>query len=157
MAAYYTQKAPANGGGPTVGYGGNRGMIVLENQVAVTVAASDNANDDIGFFYAPAGFVVVGGSISAGDMDSTTTLTLDFGDASDEDRFFAVSAVGQAGTYSAALAATGHMYKFTARTECRLYVNTATGGTPAAATVKVALIGFVDPDYNTTAQAVSTT
>lgn len=156
MTAYYTAKAPANGGGPTVGYGGNRGLIVLENQVAVTVAASDNANDDIGFFYAPAGFVVVGGSISAGDMDSTTTLTFDFGTAATEDLFFAVSAVGQAATYSAALAPAGHLYKFTARTECRLYTHTATGGTPAAATVKVALIGFVDPDYNTTAQAVST-
>lgn len=156
MAVYYTQKAPSNGGGPTVGVGWNRNLIVLENQVAVTVAASDNANDDVGFFYAPAGFVVIGGSISAGDMDSTTTLALDFGTAATEDLFFAASAVGQAGTYSSALAVAGHFYKFTARTECRLFTKTATGGTPAAATVKVALWGFIDPDYNTTAQAVST-
>lgn len=156
MAVYYTSKAPSNGGGPTVGVGWNRQLVVLEAQVAMTTAMTDNANDDVGLFYAPAGFVVVGGSISATDMDSSTGLAIDVGDSGDEDRLFAASAVGQAATFSNSLAAAGHMYKYTSRTEIRAYIQTAVSGTPAAGTLKVAIFGFIDPDYNTTALTAST-
>lgn len=156
MAVYYTAKAPSNGAGPTVGPGTFRGLVVLEAQVAMTTAMIDNANDDVGLFYAPAGFVVIGGTISATDMDSSTGLAIDVGDSGDEDRFFAASAVGQAATFSAALAPAGHFYKYTSRTEVRAYIQTAASGTPAAGTLKVALWGFIDPDYSTTALTAST-
>lgn len=156
MAVYYTSKAPANGGGPTTGNGWFRNLIVLEAQVAMTTAMTDNANDDVGLFYAPAGFVCIGGTISATDMDSSTGLAIDVGDSGDEDRFFAASAVAQAATLSGALAPAGHFYKYTSRTEIRAYIQTAVSGTPAAGTLKVALWGFIDPDYSTTALTAST-
>lgn len=157
MAVYYTSKAPSNGGGPTTGVGWHRQLVTLEAQVAMTTAMIDNANDDVGLFFAPAGFVVMGGSISGSDMDTngSPTLAFDVGDSGDEDRFFAASAVGQAGTYSSALAVAGHFYKYTARTEVRAYIQTA-AATGAAGTLKVSLWGFIDPDYSTTALTAST-
>ena len=156
MAVYYTPKAPSNGGGPTIGVGGHRAGHVLEAQVAMTTAMIDSTNDDVGLFYAPAGFVVTHGSISATDMDSSTGLAIDVGISGTEALFFAASAVGQAATYSSALAPAGHMYKFTARTEVRAFIQAAASGTPAAGTLKVCLMGFIDPDYNTTALTAST-
>jgi len=156
MAVYYTSKAPSNGGGPTIGVGWSRNIITLEAQVAMTTAMIDNANDDVGLFYAPTGFVVMGGSISATDMDTGgPALLIDVGIAGTEELFFADSAVGGNATYSSALAPAGHFYKFTARTEVRAFISTA-ATTPAAGTLKVALWGFVDPDYNTTALTAST-
>lgn len=156
MAVYYTTKAPSNGGGPTTGAGFSRGLVCLEAQVSCVAAMTDNANDDVGLFYAPAGFVVIGGTISSGDMDSSTGIVWDVGIAGTEALFFASSTVSQAATLSTALAPAGHFYKFTARTEVRAFVNTAVSGTAATGTLKVALWGFVDPDYNTTALTAST-
>ena len=156
MATYYTSKAPSNGGGPTTGVGWNRNLITLEAQVQVTVAMSDNTNDSVGLFYAPAGFVVLGGTISSEDLDSSTGIAWNVGDSGDQDRFFAASTVSQAATFSSALAPAGHFYKYTSRTEIRAYVQAAVSGTGAAGALKVALWGFVDPDYNTTALTAST-
>lgn len=156
MAAYYTPQALANGGGKTVGVGAHRTLVCLEAQVSCVAAMTDNANDDVGLFYAPPGFVVIGGALSSGDMDSSTGILWDIGIAGTEALFFAASTVSQAATYSAALAPAGHFYKFTARTEVRAFVNTAVSGTAATGTLKVALWGFVDPDYNTTALTATT-
>lgn len=156
MAVYYTAKAPSNGAGPTVGPGTFRGLVCLEAQVAMTTAMIDNVNDDVGLFYAPAGFVCIGGSISATDMDSSTGLAIDVGISGTEALFFSASAVGQAATFSNALAPAGHFYKFTSRTEVRAFIQAAASGTPAAGTLKVALFGFIDPDYSTTALTAST-
>lgn len=157
MGVYYTSKAQANGGGQATGVGAHRALHVLDAQVAMTVAMSSNADDDCGLFYAPPGFVVIGGTISCTDMDSSTGLLFDVGIAGTEALFFAASAVGQAATFSAALAPAGHFYKFTARTEVRVFINTTQSGTAAAGTLKVALIGFIDPDYSTTALTGSLT
>lgn len=156
MAVYYTPAAPSNGGGPTTGVGWSKALMCLTAQVAVTVAMADNANDDVGLFYAPAGFVVIGGNLSSGDLDSSTGILWDVGIAGTEALFFSASTVSQAATFSAALAPAGHFYKFTARTEVRAFVNTATSGTGSAGTLKVALFGFIDPDYNGTALTATT-
>jgi hypothetical protein len=118
----------------------------------MTTAMLDNANDDVGLFYVPAGFVVTGILASASDMDTngSPALAIDIGDSGDEDRFLAASTIGQAGTVSTALAAAGVLYKFTARTQVRAYIQTA-AATAAAGTLKVSLFGFMDPDYDTTA------
>lgn len=156
MATYYTAKAPSNGAGPTVGPGTFRGLVVLEAQVSCTSAMTDNTNDSVGLFYAPAGFVVIGGTISSDDMDSSTGIAWNIGDSGSNSRFFSASAVSQAATFSSALAPAGHFYKYTSRTEIRAYVQAAVSGTPATGTLKVALFGFIDPDYSTTALTAST-
>lgn len=155
MAVYYTSLAPSNGGGPTVGFGGHRGFILLGPAiVAVTTAMIDNANDDVGLFYAPPGFVTVGGFVDCTDMDSGAALLIDIGDSGDEDRFFA-AVNAQAAVYSITMARTGVLYKYTSRTEVRAYCNTA-AGTAVAGTLKAGLWGFIDPDFNTTALTAST-
>lgn len=138
--------------GEVVGPGWGREVITQTAIVAMTTAMIDNANDDVGLFYLPAGAVVVGATIAATDMDTngTPTLAIDVGDSADEDRIFAASTVGQAGTLSTAMARTGFLAKYTAKTQLRAYIQTA-AATGAAGTLYVAVSYFVDPDFNTTA------
>jgi hypothetical protein len=118
--------------------------------IAVTTAMIDNANDDTGAFWVDAGFVVTGATFAATDIDSGTAFVVDVGDSVDEDRFIAAATTGQAEGLTNALANSGFLYKFTARTQVRVYVKTA-AGTPVAGTIKVALFGFMDPEFSTTA------
>ena len=156
MATYYTDKSRTFG--PRVGPGGHRGLCVAEAIVEMTTAMIDNANDEVGLFRLPKGAVVVGATIAATDMDTngTPALAIDVGDDADEDRFFAASTVGQAGTLSTAMARTGFLYKYTSDTLVKAYIQTA-AATGAAGTLYVALRYFVDPEYSTTALAASTT
>lgn len=150
MATYETAISGRNG--PMFGPGPARQLIVATAIVAMTTAMIDNANDDVGLFYMPKGAVIVSGGISGTDMDTdgSPALTFDIGDASDEDRFFAAAAVGQAATYSNALAPAGHLHKYTDPTQVRAYTKVAaTAG--AAGTLKVSLVYFVDENFSTTA------
>ena len=106
----------------------------------------------------PAGAVVTGAVIAATDMDTngTPTLAFDVGDDGDEDRIFAASTVGQAGTLSMAMARTGLLYKYAARTRIKAYVQAASA-TGAAGTLYVVVRYFVDPEYSTTALTATTT
>lgn len=150
MATYETSLS--GGRGEVMGPGWGREQLVLTAIVAMTTAMLDNANDDVGLFYVPAGFVVTGILAKGSDMDTATSpaLVIDIGDSGDEDRLLAASTIGQAGTASQTLAAAGVLYKYTAKTQIRAYINVA-AGTAAAGTLTVALTGFVDPDFNTTA------
>src|SRR5262245_17698146 len=132
MTAFETDKSRATTSYPLVGNGWSRAVVCETAIVAMTTAMIDNANDDVGLFWLPAGAVIVGGTLSATDMDSSTGLAIDVGDSVDEDRLFAASAVGQAGTTSASLATAGHLFKYTAKTQIRAYIQTAASGTPAA-------------------------
>lgn len=138
--------------GKVVGTGGARMEVIATAIVAMTTAMIDNANDDVGLFYLPAGAVITGVAASATDMDTngTPTLTIDIGDSADEDRLLAASTIGQAGTASNSIARTGHLYKYTAQTQIRAYIATA-AATAAAGTLTVSVRYFVDQDFDTTA------
>lgn len=150
MATYTTSLSATYG--PTFGPGVAREKISLVAIVAVTTAMIDNTNDEVGLFWVPKGFVVTGVKAGATDMDTngTPTLAFDVGDDSDEDRLLAASTVGQAGTFSSALARTGFLYKYTERKLIKAYVQ-AVSATGAAGTLYVELEGFVDEDFSTTA------
>jgi hypothetical protein len=148
MATYETSKSGQAGVVPGTGW--NRVELVQEVSVALTTAMLDNANDDVGLFYLPAGAVVTGIVAGATDMDSATGLLFDIGDSADEDRLLAASTIGQAGTLSTALARTGLLYKYTAKTQIRAYINTA-ATTPVAGTLNVVVRFFLDPEYSSTA------
>lgn len=150
MATYETSKSATYG--TSVGPGVHRQLVTDTAIVAITTAMIDNANDDVGLLYVPAGAVIVSATLSGTDMDTgSAALLWDVGDASDEDRIFAASTVGQTGsTASSAIAYAGHLYKYSTRTQLRAYVNTA-AATGAAGTLKFSVSYFVDPEYSTTA------
>lgn len=148
MAIYATSQSAAYG--PTYGPGVARAKISHVAIVAVTTAMLDNANDEVGLFWVPKGFVPTGIKFFATDLDGGTALVWDVGDDGDEDRLLAAITTGQAAGSSVALATAGFLYKYTARTLIKAYVNTA-AGTPAAGTIKVELEGFVDEEFSTTA------
>jgi hypothetical protein len=150
MATYETDKSRSSG--IVAGPGGHRETVTDFVSVAMTTAMLDNANDDVGLMYVPAGAVIISATLSATDMDTagSPALAIDVGDSNDEDRLFAASTVGQAGTLSTALARTGHLYKYTSKTQLRAYIQTA-AGTAAAGTLNFSVTYVVDPDYVTTA------
>jgi len=111
MATYTTQRTQKFG--VVYGTGQSRQLVTDTVTVSLTTAMIDNTNDEVELLYVPAGAVFDSAVISATDMDTngTPTLAFDVGDDSDEDRIFAASTVGQAGTMSAAWARTAHGYK----------------------------------------------
>lgn len=156
MAVYYTDTSRSFG--PRIGSYGHRTPVTAVAIVAMTTPMIDNANDEVGLFYLPKGAVVISATIGATDMDTngTPALAIDVGDDSDEDRIFAASTVGQAGTWSGAMARTATLYKYTADTLIKAYVQTA-AATGAAGTLYVSVTYFVDPEFSTTALTASTT
>lgn len=156
MATYYTDKSRSFG--PRVGVGQHRQIQVAEAIVAMTTAMIDNSNDEVGLFRLPKGAVIVRATIAATDMDTdgSPALAIDVGDDSDEDRIFAASTVGQAGTLSTAMARTAMLYKYTADTLIKAYIQTASA-TGAAGTLYVCVEYFVDHEYSTTALTATTT
>lgn len=150
MAVYETDLSRTTG--IVRGPGWNRSIVTASAVVAMTTAMIDNANDDVGLFYVPKGAVIVAAGIAATDMDTngSPALAIDVGDSGDEDRIFAASTVGQAGTASFAMARTAFLYKYTSETQIRAYIQTASG-TGAAGTLYVWVQYFVDEDYDTTA------
>jgi hypothetical protein len=132
-------------------------LQTAEAIVAMTTAMVDNTDDEVALFWLPKGAVVVGASISATDMDTngTPTLAFDVGDTADEDRLIAASQVGRAGTLANALAPTGHLYKYTADTQIKAYVQAA-AATAAAGTLYVSVQYFVDLEYSTTGVTATT-
>lgn len=138
-------------GGKTYSVGDARQTIALTASVAMTTAMIDNVNDEVGLFFVPKGFVVTAVRAAATDMDSngTPTLAFDIGDAADEDRLMAATTVGRDGSFSTAMARTGLLFKYNARTEIRAYVQAA-AATAVAGTLHVVVEGFIDEEYSTT-------
>jgi hypothetical protein len=155
MAIYFTDQTRNFATRYGIGY--PRAEMTFAAVVAVTTAMIDNIDDEVGLFFVPPGFTVTSATISATDMDTgSATLAFDVGDDGDEDRIFAASTVGQAGTLSKAMARTGHLYQYTAETLIKAYVQ-AVAATGAAGTLRVTVTGFVDPSYTGTALTASTT
>lgn len=147
MAIYTTSQV--NAGRTVTGPGISREEITITAIIAVTTAMIDNADDEVGAFYVPKGFVVTGVGMGSTAL-AASALVLDVGDDGDEDRLIAASTTGVAGGYTAALAYAGFLYKYTADTLVKIYVKTA-ATTPAAGTIKLSLTGFVDENFSTTA------
>lgn len=147
--AIYTTSQSATNGKTYSSPGWARQKIVLPAVVAFTTAMLDNANDEVGLFWVPKGFVVTNIVFAATDMDSGTALVWDVGDDASENRLLDGITTGQAAGTSVALALGGTLYKYTARTLIKAYVKTA-AGTPVAGTLRVILEGFVDEEYSTT-------
>jgi hypothetical protein len=154
MAIYTTQKSQTYG--TVVGQGMSRALVTDIVSVALTTAMIDNVNDEVELLWVPKGAVIVGAMLSATDMDTNVspTLAFDVGDDSDEDRIFAASTVGQAGTLSAAIARTAHGYKYTAATKIKAYVQ-AVSATGAAGTLTFTIQYFVDENFSATNAVVS--
>jgi len=149
MAKYTTALSAFTG--PTYGPGVARQKIALVAKVAVTTGMLDNADDEVGLVWVPKGFVVTGVAFYATDVDSgTAAIKFDVGDDGDEDRLLAAITTGQSAGSSVALAAARFLYKYTARTLIKAYVNTA-ADTAAAGTISFLLEGFVDEEFDTTA------
>lgn len=148
MAAYETTKSARYA--PSYGPGQARQEIFDCVSIAIATAMIDNANDDIGLLWVPKGAVITAARFDATDIDGATAMVWDIGDASTEDRLFAAITTGQAAGSSVALAATGWLYKYTARTQLRAFVKTASG-TPATGTIKFGIWYFVDESFDNTA------
>jgi hypothetical protein len=150
MATYETSKSATYG--VSYGAGVARQSVTDSVVVAITTAMIDNANDDVGLLWVPAGAVITGATLSGTDMDTgSAALLWDIGDADDENRIFAASTVGQTGsTATSAITYAAHLHKYTTRTQIRAYCNTA-AATAAAGTLKFSITYFVDPEYSTTA------
>jgi hypothetical protein len=154
MAIYTTAESQTYG--TVAGQGSSRYVVSRTVSVAMTTAMIDNANDEVELFWVPKGAVFVSATLSATDMDTngTPALAIDVGDDSDEDRIFAASTVGQAGTVSLTFARTAHAYKWTAATKIKAYIQTA-AATAAAGTLTFTLNYFVDENFNPANAVVS--
>jgi len=148
MATYETSLSNTSSG-KVVGPGWHRQPLKLTAIVALATTMIDNANDDVGLFNVPAGFVVTGIGVDVTDMDSGSAGLIDIGDVDDEDRLIAALSIQAAG-YTTALARAGFLYKYAAKTQIRVYCNTA-ANTAVAGTLKICLEGFVDESFSTTA------
>lgn len=148
MAAYETSRSRSYS--PVAGSGVAKELIWEMVSIALTTAMIDNANDDVGLFYVPKGCIPVMAIMSVTDVDDLTAAVIDIGDAVDEDRLIAGATTGQAGGVTSAIALAGFMYKYTAQTQLRAYIKTASG-TPVAGTLNFALGYRIDEEYSTVA------
>ena len=146
MAIYATSQSLP--GGKTNGPGASTQEVVIPFIVAVSTDMIDNANDEVGLAWVPKGFMPTGIVFNTTDMDSSTGLLWDVGDDGDEDRLIAAFS-GQAAGTSQTLRDVGLLYKYTARTLIKAYVNTA-ATTGVAGTLKGVLKGIVDEEFDTT-------
>jgi hypothetical protein len=159
-AAAYETAVLSRSFGPVHEQGASRDTITATAIVAMTTVMLDDVGDNVGLFYVPANAVIVGATISAsGAMDEgfeedPAALAIDVGDAAVDDRIFAASTVGIAGTLSTAIAPTAHLYKYATKTQLRATINVAALG-PVAGTLKVSVEYFVDPEFSTTALTAS--
>lgn len=135
-------------GAKTKAQGSATQEVVIPFIVAVTTAMLDNANDEVGLAWVPKGFLPTGIVFNVTDMDSSTGLLFDVGDAGSEARLLS-GVSGQAAATFSTLAATGLLYKYTARTLIKAYVNTA-ATTGVAGTIKGIIKGIIDEDFDTT-------
>jgi hypothetical protein len=100
---------------PMPAHGDAGEMQVLYWSIALaTTDLQDGDQWNLG--YLPPNARVHGGWIKATDMDSGTALTINVGDETTEDVFWAASTIGQAGGSLEVMAATGLGYLTTAKT-----------------------------------------
>jgi len=110
----------------------------------VTITVADNVTSNtIGAFRVPAGFLVTGIIAAATDIDTgTAAVTLSVGDAGSGTRYLNASTIGQAGTTTQTLAATGLLFQNTVDTEILITI-TLQSATAVAGTLALYLIGVM--------------
>lgn len=128
---------------PVPSHGLANNCKTLHFSVACTAAPS--TSDTINFGYVPAGARIVLAVLESTDMDTngSPSLTINVGDASDADRLFAASTVGQAGTLSSAIAVAGAGYQYDDATLITGVAN-ANAATGAAGTLYLTLFYVLD-------------
>jgi len=139
-----TYQSPAVANKNPVAVHGQR-FNVQEFRQTVTCTAAPSTSDTLQFGYMPKGARVVGGYLTATDMDTngSPTITLNIGDAGSAARLFSASTVAQASTLSLEQTVGGLDYQYTAKT---LITGTAqaNAATAAAGTVTLCLLYVVE-------------
>lgn len=128
--------------GPGIG-----GRSIKVERASFELTAALAVNDTIDLFKLHPRFRVLGGGIKATDLDTggSPTITFDVGDSGDPDRYFAASNVGQAGTVSTTLAATGYDYLTPGGyTTVQLLVKAGPATGAATGTIVVWLEGYIE-------------
>ena len=156
MATYNSNQMLANGGASAVRVGGGHGMggDTKTFFFLAPITAAPLLADVINLGWVPKGFRVTGVTITATDMDTSTGMLVDVGDAGDADRLVADSAVGQANTLkvdtirpsalTSGVVTLGFGYKYTADTLLYATVDTAPTGTGSAGTLLISVSGVIE-------------
>lgn len=131
------------------GQGAPGGIVTDYCKVALTTGMLDNNDDEVGLLWVPKNAVILEAKMRVTDMDSVTALLLDVGDADDEDRLIAAFS-GQAAGETQVLTVNGFLYKYTADTLLKAYVNTA-ATTAVAGTIFFSITYDVNEAFSTTA------
>ena len=123
---------------PIAVHGERKGVQMA--RATVSCAAPPTITDTFSFFHLPAGARVVGGFLSATDMDANVapTLTFNIGDAASPSRLFQGAHVGQAGTATTVLAPGALDYQYPVKTLVSgTVLNNAASGVPGSLTLCV--------------------
>lgn len=129
---------------PTVGKGFARQSQSLGG--AIALATGDLAlNKTVSLFKVPANFTVVSAVVQVTDMDTNGSPAIAFsiGDSGSASRVVSASTAAQAGGAATINVAAITGYQFTAETEI-VWTTTTASATPAAGTVTIYLIGYID-------------
>ena len=106
----------------------------------VTLTAAPLLNDVLNFGYmVPGNARIHSAVLKASDMDTSTGILIDIGDAGSATRYFSSSTVGQAGTVDVGLQAAGRFYLATAKTQILGLIHTAPSGTGSTGTVELSI------------------
>lgn len=106
-----------------------------------TITAAFVLNDVIEMVRVPAGARITGVTLKTSDLDTSTGIVLDVGDAAVRDRLIDGATIGQTGGTSTALvSSTGNFYKYTTETVITVLVQVAATGTAATSgTIELAV------------------
>lgn len=139
MATYAPTTKFGSGYGPTIGQVCAAGATWSIGSTVVLGTA-----DVLSGPVVPAGARILAVNLAARDADSGTSLTLDVGDAADDNRLVAAATIGQAGGISTALVATtGIGYQYTAATEIQVTPAAAATGSSGTAGFITLLVHYV--------------
>ncbi len=129
------------------GVGWNRTLVhaISVNELPTTAL---QASDITWLMYVPAGAVIVDGYVSSDDLETSTTLAYNIGDATTTNLFFAATTTGQSAG-SSSMATSARYTKYATATRLKMTVTTS-AGTPVAGTFIFGLTYFVDPELNVT-------
>lgn len=116
----------------------------------VTLTAAPGLNDVLDFgFMVPPNARIHSAILKASDMDTSTGILIDVGDAASGTRYFSSSTAGQAGTVDTGLAVGGRFYKTpAAKTKILGLIHTAPSGTGSTGTVELS-VSYVVEDSST--------
>lgn len=129
-------------------HGSYRTRKVFGGSFALTVAMVTTINNTISLFTVPKGFTVLGVTMDATQMDSSTGLTLDLGDGTTANKWVQASTIasstGGGIGLNALLPPQTLGFRYTADTAIVLKIHAAPSGTISAGTVVCYMDGFID-------------